>query len=190
MPTVQITGPTRHAVAEGIRNSLPPGTQAAQLVIRVANQRLSVRGFTAYLRLLDSAYGRASPLGYRSYALRESEHLKIARIEKGSIELEFLVELIREVHLWQLGFVYMIARLLPGLAKGEFFKNWAEGVKAIAEARSSWNKEGTDRENVLAPVRQLPSPAPLPETGRSLGSHLEVVPYEPQPLIRFSKKQQ
>jgi hypothetical protein len=195
MSAERFLGAIRRALVSGLQSALPEGTQSAELIIRLNDQSLSVRGFTAYLRLLDSAYGRASESGFRSYALRDYEHLKINSIQKGSIQLQFLINLFHELQVLQLGVVYILAKILPAIVKGEAFKNWAEGFKAAGEARAHWRGTPDQRDFPQTPpavvTRELSQQSEiehsiLPDVRSARAA---MVPYAAQPLVQLTKKQ-
>jgi hypothetical protein len=195
MPAERFMGTTRRALVSGFRSALPEGTQYAELIFRLEDRSLSVRGFAAYLRLLDSAYGRASESGFRSYALRDYEHLRINSIQRGSIELQFMIDLFHDLQVLQLGTVYILAKILPAIVKGEAFKNWAEGFKAAGEARAYWqrNPDQKDFPQTSPEVVRKELPQQFDDE-RSLlpdvqSTHAAMVPYSTQPLVQLTKKQ-
>lgn len=66
-----------------------PSDAVVQLVIRVNEQKLSVRDLTAYLNLVDRMYGRLTADSLLSYALTPPKHLEIERVKRGSLEIIF-----------------------------------------------------------------------------------------------------
>jgi hypothetical protein len=109
-----------------------------ELSIRFRETNVSVREFAAYLSLLDGVYGRLTPRGYRSYALSQSEHLRIAAIRIGSAELQFIFDVFSSLEIGRCLLMYLVARVGPALIKGEIAKNWAEAAKAGTEAYQLW----------------------------------------------------
>ncbi len=57
------------------------------LSIRTDCENLSLRDMAAYLELVDHVYGRLQPGGFRSYAMRPGEHLRVEQVRTGSVEL-------------------------------------------------------------------------------------------------------
>lgn len=62
--------------------------RAIALEIRFDDRSVSARDLAAYLMLLDGAFGRTDPRGFRSYSLRARDHLSIDRFQSGSTVLE------------------------------------------------------------------------------------------------------
>jgi hypothetical protein len=70
--------------------ALLPGARRGQpieLEIHTRNRDVSVRDMAAYLELLDHVYGRLQAEGYRSYAMRPSQHVRFEEIRSGSVLL-------------------------------------------------------------------------------------------------------
>ncbi|MDQ3323042.1 MAG: hypothetical protein M3525_11540 [Acidobacteriota bacterium] len=66
-----------------------PSNHLIELSISINDENVNLKDFTAYLSLIDRLYGRLSPTGLRSYALRKNEQLNIAEFRKGSLEIIF-----------------------------------------------------------------------------------------------------
>lgn len=80
----------RTALSELRELTLPkdsPSEAVVQLVIRVDDEKLSIRDWAAYLNLVDRLYGRLTSEGLLSYALSTRKHLEIERVEHGSLEI-------------------------------------------------------------------------------------------------------
>ena len=56
-----------------------------ELVIHARGNDVSIRDMAAYLELADHLFGRLHPDGYRSYAMRPAEHVRIEEIRGGSV---------------------------------------------------------------------------------------------------------
>ena len=96
----------------------------------------------AYLTLLDGAFGRTDPRGFRSYSLRARDHLSIDRLQSGSTLFELLLAELGNIEPWRFVVVYLVARTGPSILRGEAAKNWAEAAKSFGEAAVVWSKVG------------------------------------------------
>lgn len=99
---------------------------------------LTARDFAAYLRLMDSAYGRTWPDGFLSYSHRPDIQLQISTVRRGSWVLEILKELSAPENLWGIVLTYLVLRTGPKLIVGEAARNWGEAVKSWGEALQIW----------------------------------------------------
>ncbi len=111
--------------------------RAIVLQIRFDDCSVSARDLAAYLALLDGAFGRTDPRGFRSYSLRVDDHLSINRLQSASTILELLARL-GDIELWRIVVVYLVMRTGPSILTGEAAKNWAEAVKALSEVAQGW----------------------------------------------------
>lgn len=109
------------------------------LEIRFDDRSVSARDLAAYLALLDGAFGRTDPRGFRSYSLRARDHLAINRLQSGSTILEFLLAELGNIELWRIIVVYLVVRTGPSILTGEAAKNWAEAVKTSVETAQLWS---------------------------------------------------
>ena len=112
--------------------------RAIALEIRFEDRSLSARDLAAYLALLDAAFGRTDPRGFRSYSLRARDHLAIGRLQSGSTILELLLAELGKMELWRFIVVYLVMRTGPSILKGEAAKNLAEAAKILGEAALVW----------------------------------------------------
>lgn len=99
---------------------------------------LTARDFAAYLRLMDSAYGRTWPEGFLSYSHRPDSQLQISSVRDDSWVLEVLKELNTPENLWGIVLAYLVLRTGPKLIVGEAARNWGEAVKSWGEALQVW----------------------------------------------------
>ena len=113
--------------------------RAIVLEIRFDDRSVSARDLAAYLTLLDAAFGRTDPSGFRSYSLRARDHLSIGRLQSGSTVLELLLAELGNIEPWRFIVVYLVARTGPSMLRGEAAKNWAEAAKSLAEAALVWS---------------------------------------------------
>ena len=98
------------------------------LEIRFDDRSVSARDLAAYLALLDGAFGRTDPRGFRSYSLRPRDHLSIDRLQSGSTVFELLLAELENIGLWRLILVYLVLKTGPSLLSGEAAKNWGEAA--------------------------------------------------------------
>ena len=108
--------------------------RAIVLEIRFHDHSVSARDLAAYLALLDGAFGRTDPRGFRSYSLRTRDHLSINRLRSGSAILELLPATLENTELWRT----ILAYLAVGTGLGVAAKTWAAAAKTLAEAASGW----------------------------------------------------
>ena len=127
---------------------------AISLEIRFDDRSVSARDLAAYLALLDGAFGRTDPRGFRSYSLRARDHLSIGRLQSGSTILKLLLAELGNMDLWRFIVVYLVLRTGPSVLKGEAAKNWAEAAKRLGQAASEWS-------DVVARVSASRTPARL-----------------------------
>ena len=116
--------------------------RAIVLEIRFDDRSVSARDLAAYLALLDAAFGRTDPSGFRSYSLRTRDHLSIDRLQSGSTILEFLLAKLGNIEPWRFIVVYLVAKTGPSMLRGEAAKNWAEAAKSLGEAALVWSDVG------------------------------------------------
>ena len=112
--------------------------RAIVLEIRFDDRSVSARDLAAYLTLLDGAFGRTDPRGFRSYSLRARDHLSIDRLQSGSTILELLLAELGNIALWRFIVLYLVVKTGPSILKGEAAKNWAEAGKSLGEAALVW----------------------------------------------------
>jgi hypothetical protein len=153
------------AALRSLAGALDPGSNRGQfleLSIRVRDLDLSARDFSLYLSFLDGVYGRLDPAGFRSYVQQQDRRLSIARVRHGSTILDFVFDLLRQEEVWRGLMLYIIAKAVPTIIRGEAAKNWAEaaqaGVSAYADYKALQTK--TSRHELLSPTRLLPDEAP------------------------------
>jgi len=108
--------------------------RAIVLEIRFHDYSVSARDLAAYLALLDGAFGRTDPRGFRSYSLRTRDHLSINRLRAGSAILELLPATLENTELWRT----ILAYLAMGTGLGVAAKTWAAAAKTLAEAANEW----------------------------------------------------
>ena len=113
--------------------------RAIVLEIRFDDRCFAARDLAAYLTLLDAAFGRTGPRGFRSYSLRTRDHLSIDGLQSGSTILELLLAELGNIEPWRFIVVYLVARTGPSILKGEAAKNWAEAAKSLGEAALLWS---------------------------------------------------
>ena len=92
----------------------------------------------AYLALLDGAFGRTDPRGFRSYSLRARDHLSINRLQSGSTILELLPATLGNTELWRTILVYLAVGTGLSILTGVAAKNWAAAAKTLGEAANEW----------------------------------------------------
>ncbi len=124
------------------------------LEIRFDDRSVSARDLAAYLALLDGAFGRTDPRGFRSYSLRVGDHLSISRLQPGSAILELLLAMLGNIDEWRLIILYVVAKTGPSIVKGEAAKNWAEAGKSLGEAALVWLDVGARVYSSRARMRQ------------------------------------
>ena len=112
--------------------------RAIVLEIRFDDRSVSARDLAAYLTVLDGAFGRTDPRGFRSYSLRARDHLSIDRLQSGSTILELLLAELGNIALWRFIVLYLVVKTGPSILKGEAAKNWAEAGKSLGEAALVW----------------------------------------------------
>lgn len=112
--------------------------RAIVLEIRFHDRAVSARDFAAYLALLDAAFGRTDPSGFRSYSLRTGDHLSIGRLQSGSTILELWFADLGDIELWRFAITYLVLATGPSVLKGEAARNWAEAAKSLGEATLVW----------------------------------------------------
>ena len=113
--------------------------RAIVLEIRFDDRSVSARDLAAYLALLDGAFGRTDPSGFRSYSLRARDHLSIDRFQTGSTILELLLAKLGNIDPWRFILVYLVVRTGPSILRGEAAKNLAEAAKTLGEAALVWS---------------------------------------------------
>ena len=116
--------------------------RAIALEIRFDDRSVSARGLAAYLALLDGAFGRTDPTGFRSYSLRAGDHLSIGRLQSGSTIFELLLAELGNIEPWRFIVVYLVLRTGPSILRGEAARNWAEAAKTLGEAALVWSDVG------------------------------------------------
>jgi hypothetical protein len=112
---------------------------AVVLQIRFDDRSASIRDLAAYMALLDGAYGRTDPKGFRSYSLRPTEHLSLRRIASGSSVLELALAELANADIWRFLLVFLVAKTGPSVLKGEVAKNWSGAAKTLGEAALVWS---------------------------------------------------
>ena len=101
---------------------------AIALEIRFDDRSVSARDLAAYLTLLDGAFGRTDPRGFRSYSLRARDHLSIVRLRSGSTILELLLAELGKIGLWRFILVYLVMKTGPSILRGEVAKTLGEAA--------------------------------------------------------------
>ena len=112
--------------------------RAIVLEIRFDDRSVSARDLAAYLALLDGAFGRTDPRGFRSYSLRARDHLSINRLQSGSAILELLPATLGNTELWRTILVYLTVGTGLSILTGVAAKNWAAAAKTLGEAANEW----------------------------------------------------
>ena len=113
--------------------------RAIVLEIQFEDRAVSARDLAAYLALLDAAFGRTDPRGFRSYSLRTRDHLSIHRLQSGSTVLELLLSELGNIEPWRFIVLYLVARTGPSILRGEAAKNWTEAAKNLGEVALLWS---------------------------------------------------
>jgi hypothetical protein len=129
--------PTNYAAVSRVQDhvlSRLDTERAIVLEIRFHDRSVSARDLAAYLALLDGAYGRTDPRGFRSYSLRTRDHLSINRLRSGSTILELLPATLENTELWRT----ILAYLAMGTGLGVAAKTLAAAAKTLAEATNEW----------------------------------------------------
>lgn len=122
----------RHETVRRITEGVIGGnwdTRSLALTIRLSDKEISARDFSAFLSLLDSAYGRMDPLGFLSYAHRPQDHLRITNTRAGSVELEVIREIVTHFDLWGMVIAYLAIKMGPQLLSGDAARNWGEAFQ-------------------------------------------------------------
>lgn len=122
--------PSNRAAVSRVQNHVLSQTdneRAIALEIRFDDRSVSARDLAAYLTLLDAAFGRTDPRGFRSYSLRARDHLSIDRLRSGSTILELLAEL-GKIELWRVIVAYLVMKTGPSILTGEAAKNFGEAA--------------------------------------------------------------
>ena len=83
-----------------------------ELTIRIADEDLTIRDLSAFLEFIDRIFGRLSEKGLPSYARRETGHLKISKLQKGSWEL-LLQEVLTSGYSYSLLVILLAVKYLP-----------------------------------------------------------------------------
>ena len=112
--------------------------RAIVLEIRFDDRSVSARDLAAYLALLDGAFGRTDPRGFRSYSLRARDHLSINRLQSGSTILELLPATLGNTELWRTILVYLAVGTGLSILTGVAAKNWVAAAKTLGEAANEW----------------------------------------------------
>jgi hypothetical protein len=147
------------------------GRENLYLEIRFEGEAVSARDLAAYLGLLDGAFGRTDPAGFRSYSLRTADQLDIGHIKASSTVLEIGLAALGEIEIWRFLVVYLVAKTGPSILKGEAARNWAAATKSLGEAVLVWSdvskrvSEGRERQQLSrrqrAAIRRVISTDPL-----------------------------
>lgn len=131
-------GLPREAIAEvaaRLLGSRSTDEGGATLVLRVRDERLSVRELGAYLALIDRIYGRLRPGGLRSYAQLASEQLRLRRIASGESALLEIEEEVGWARPWRIAVLYLALKALPGVVEGS--SSWAEAFRELRDGASA-----------------------------------------------------
>ena len=158
----------RLAVAEAVRGS-GPSQGPFELSIRINDQHVSCRDFGTYLAFLDGIYGRTDQEGYQVYAHRTFKKLEVSQTRSGSLDLNFLFDLLNVDQVWRVVVLYLIARTAPAIVRGEAAKNWAEAVKT-----------GVETYKLLSHRDERPSPPGFERTGAAESQSRPLVLSRPQ----------
>jgi hypothetical protein len=105
-----------------------------ELVITIEDEGIPAREFAEYLALLDRIYGRMDRDGLMSYAHREWGRLRIAEVNKGSLEAVFRFA---QEHAEKAIIIYLFLKSLPNVIKvsAEAFKTYQEGRSIREDTR-------------------------------------------------------
>lgn len=96
-----------------LQSLLIPDAEAGdrlELIVRTDCRDLALRDMAAYLQLIDHVYGRLQPAGFRSYAMRPAQYLRVERVRSGSVEL-VIPEILKGVPL--IAIVWLCLKYLP-----------------------------------------------------------------------------
>ncbi len=85
-----------------------------ELIVRTDCQDLALRDMAAYLQLIDHVYGRLQPRGFRSYAMRPAQYLRVEQVRSGSVEL-VIPEILKDLPL--IAVVWLCLKYLPPAAE-------------------------------------------------------------------------
>jgi len=105
-----------------------------ELSIRISEDNVEIRDMSAFLSFIDRIYGRLSEKGLRSYAQRESGHLQISQMRRGSLEL-LLIETLASPQSVAILVVFLALKYLPS------------GVQSFANAYNEVEQGRLAREN-------------------------------------------
>lgn len=96
-----------HLQAQGGRS-----TDEIVLSMHFVTEDISVRGLSAFFQFIDHIYGRLSEGGLRSYAQRNSDHLRISEVRPGSWEV-LLFEALTSKQSAVLAVIFLALKYLP-----------------------------------------------------------------------------
>jgi len=90
-----------------------PQDARLELIVTLSSEDITIRELTAFLEFTDRIYGRLSPNGIRSYALRKYGHLRIKQIEQGSwkLILDTAITAVRELDKYLV--LWLVIQFLP-----------------------------------------------------------------------------
>jgi hypothetical protein len=112
-----------------------PEDARLELIVILFSEDITIRELTAFLEFTDRIYGRLSPNGIKSYALRKYGHLRIKRIEQGSwtLILDTAITAIRELDVFLV--LWLVIKYLPN------------AIQDIAKAYNEYEQGRLAREN-------------------------------------------
>ncbi len=115
-----------------LQSLLVPGAREGdrlELIVRTDCCDLPLRDMAAYLQLIDHIYGRLQPSGFRSYAMRPTEYLRVERVRPGSVEL-VIPEILQNVPL--ISIVWLCLKYLPPAVESltKAYDNLEQGLHA------------------------------------------------------------
>jgi hypothetical protein len=117
-------------IQEAVLPQKMPKRAKLELSITLDDTGIGVRDLANYLRLIDGVYGRLDPRGFRSYAQREDDYLRIDEVRPGSMEVVISQLLATTERALPLVVLFILLKYLP-----EFLKNLASAFKDFEEAR-------------------------------------------------------
>jgi len=112
-----------------------PQDARLELIVTLSSEDITIRELTAFLEFTDRIYGRLSPNGIRSYALRKYGHLRIKQIEQGSwkLILDTAITAVRELDKYLV--LWLVIQFLPN------------AIHNVAEAYNQYEQGRLAREN-------------------------------------------
>ncbi len=134
-------------------NSLvvPPGTPATAVVeLRIAfrSEMVVARDLAAYLEIIDRVFGRFESESLLQYSLKKDEHLRISKIQSGSVELLLKALASNGGEVTFLVVLGLFLKYLPEIFRSAAasFKDYQEGAMLREQRRQLHEKTKADRE--------------------------------------------